>query len=882
MKSWIISIMAVAAMSTAASPKYTINSNWNFEGPYVNLEAASAKCPVRVDLPHSWNAVDATDDVNGYGRGIGRYTKLLRLGAEIDGKQVYLHFEGANQATRVWVNGAEVGSHRGGYTAFVFDITPYVVWGENLLEVEVDNSHKPAIPPLSADYTFFGGIYRDVSIEIEEPVHISHADYASSGVYIATPQVSADQAKVEITTLIHNACNAAQDLVIEQSIYAPDGTLVKSISNNAKALPNTSKQAVIAKFSITNPQLWSIDCPQRYSVVTRLQDKKTKRTMDTQTDYFGLRWFDFSPNTGFTLNDKPLKLIGTNRHQDFKGKGWAVTDDHHIRDLKLLKEMGGNYLRVSHYPQDPLLMDLCDQLGILTSVEIPIVNAITESQEFLDNCLEMQTEMVKQNFNRPSVIIWAYMNEVMLVPPYKRGTPEYQAYCTELHRQAVAIDSLTKAIDPSRATLIPFHNNMDSYADADLYDVADVVGWNMYPGWYSGSCTDLEKFLEEYHAKHPTRPTIMTEYGADCDSRLHSDIPQRFDFTMDYADIFHEHYLNAVKSLPYLAGASLWNLNEFYSEGRGSAMPHVNPKGIVTLDRKPKNTYYLYKANFTTEPFVQFANADWTHRAAQLDSLGAYETEIKVYTNQPELKVSVNGAEPEPWAVSNGVGRKRVALNNGINNLVAVGSNPEIDNRKSVSASLNISLEGIPWLINDDFRELSVMFGSKRTYTNPETQVCWMPEQPYRPGSWGYTGGELVLLKNWAGTLPASDVDILGTDEDPLYQTMRRGLESFRADVPNGRYAIYMHWADLTKEQYETLAYNLGGDTQHEESDDAFNIVVNGQVVLPALDARAEVGRQRPLDVKIEAEATGNEGLQIDFQPVRGYTFLNALRIIRL
>jgi len=867
MKKYILAVVAVfvAWGQVFAGTKMSVNSNWLF---YDGREPGNG---VRVDLPHTWNADDAADDVGGYYRGTGRYVKRIKLPESVAGKRVFLNFEGANQVTRLKVNGSDAGEHIGGYSAFVFDITPFVAPGENLVEVAVDNSPNPDIAPLSADFTFFGGIYRDVFLEIEEPVHFSHSDCASSGIYVSTPRVDEKSARVVAEVLLDNLSSSQEKIIVTQEVVDPTGNVVARKSRNLKLPADSRMNSITFDYSVDLPVLWCPDSPQQYTLVTSVAGKGC--TFDTQADRFGIRWFDFDPDRGFSLNGKPLKLIGTNRHQDFKGKGWALSDDYHLQDIKLIKDMGANFLRVSHYPQDPLFMDACDAVGLITTVEIPIVNAVTESDAFLRNSLAMQREMIRQNYNRPSVVAWAYMNEVLLSIPYGEGDPRRDSYVREVKRQAEAIDALTKDLDPRRFTLLPCFGNVKLYGDAGMLDVADIVGWNLYQGWYGGRFEDFDAFLDEFHAKYPSKPVIVTEYGSDCDTRIHSDTPRMYDYSMEYTDLLQEHYLAAIVKRPFVAGANLWNLNEFYSETRGNAVPHVNLKGIVTLDRRPKNTYWLYKANLCAEPFVKFANSDWTRRAAQLDSSGTKAYEIKIYTNQPEVDVALDGRGIGRFPVVAGVAKVDVALSPGANNLTASAGGR--------TATLDIDLHGIPATLDRSFTEISILAGASRSFTDPSTGICWMPEQPYRPGSWGYVGGEPYSLKNWVGSLPASDVDILGTANDPMYQTARRGISQFRFDVPDGEYALYLHWADLTKEQYTELVYELGNHARHEESDDCFDVSVNGVTVLPALDVRSEVGRQRPLDVRVDVLASGGEGVVVDFVPVRGRAYVNAIRLVK-
>lgn len=867
----LTALLLLTAITTEAARKISINSGWTFK-------RADAAQWTTVNLPHTWNAGDDTDDVPGYFRGEGIYRKQLFIDPNAAGKRILLYFEGANQIAAISVNGKPAGTHKGGYTRFAIDITKLANVGENnSLEVRVDNSPHKDIPPLSADFTFYGGIYRDVFVAYEEPVHLSMLDHASEGVYITTPKVSKAQAEVNIKMLLNNYRNQSETIHWQSQITAPDGAVVAVLKGKSKLKAGTMNAPVTAKAIIAAPQLWSPDAPKLYRVRTTLRDAKGQ-IVDENIETFGLRWFSFDADRGFFLNGEPLKLIGTNRHQDYLDRGWALTDAYHLQDVRLLKQMGGNFLRVSHYPQDPAVLDECDRLGILASVEIPIVNGITETEAFLSNCLTMQTEMIKQNFNHPSVIIWAYMNEVLLVPPYKSDDPHYQPYLNEVNRQARAIDSLTRQLDPARYTMIPFHNAQKIYEDAHLYDVPQVIGWNIYAGWYSGNFADLEHFLEEYRAKHPDKPTIMTEYGADCDTRVHSQQPQRFDYSTEYADLYHEHYLRAILRLPYLAGANLWNLNEFVSEARGNAVPHVNLKGVVTRNRQPKNTYWLYKAHFSKEPFVKIASADWTTRAGRLNADGQSPAEVKIYSNRPEIEVWLNGKSLGRHAVSGGFARLIVPFVNGVNRLSAAST----DEQHCADAT-TIRFSGVPDTLDSSFTELSVLLGSTRSFTDPDSRVCWIPEKEYTAGSWGYVGGEPNLTRNWAGTLPASDVAILRTDLDPLYQTQRKGLSAFRADVPQGRYAVTLLWADLTQERYEKLVYNLGADAIHEESDNAFAVSINGQQVFESLDIREKVGRQAPLDVKVYVDVTPEQPyINVNFAALRGTTLLNAIRIVRV
>ena len=865
-----------------AQVKYSINEHWLFWHGNEKPDAVPAEDWRFVDLPHTWNDRDAVDDVPGYYRGAGWYRKNLRLDETAKGKQIYLFFEGADQKTELYVNGQAVATHKGGYTMFCADITPYVTPGqENLLLVKVDNSHDENIPPLSADFTFFGGIYRDVYVVMKEPVNISLTDKASSGVYVRTPVVNDKEAEVEVEVLLNNATPQKSSVICEQTVYAPSGKIVKTWQEKIRLEAGAKNFKSVSRLKIQQPQLWSPASPALYTVKTQLKERATGKVLDEVVENFGLRWFSFDADKGFFLNGKPLKLIGTSRHQCYQGKGNALDDAIHISDVRLLKEMGGNFLRVSHYPQDPLILDMCDKLGILTSVEIPIVNAVTESEKFLANSLNMVEEMVKQSYNHPSVVIWAYMNEVMLKPPYDKKDGRYQSYCQEVNRQARELEQTIRGLDAQRYTLIPFHGSVSAYEDAGLFTVPMIVGWNLYQGWYGGNFDGFDKFMLAYKEKYPRTPVIITEYGADVDVRIHSDKPERFDYSVEYGDLYHEHYLNSILSMPFIAGANIWNLNDFHSESRGNAVPHINCKGITTQDRQPKNTYYLYKARLDSVPFVKFADSDWQLRSGLLNREGMYRQTVKIYSNQPRLTVLHNGKSLGIVNMVNGVGTIDITPAEGKNILLARADAAELAGYLDL---LEFTFKGVKWQPGTDFTELNVTLGSACSFTDVEAGICWAPEKEYEQGSWGYVGGQPFRPKTRHGTLPASDLDIWGTDKDPLFQTRRDGIEAFKADVPDGRYAIYLYLADLVAAgEKEVLPYNLGNDAVSTEmGTTVVEVSVNGQQVLPAYDIRKEAGSQRAVIKKIQTDITEGQGLNIEFKALTGKAFLNAIRIVKL
>lgn len=866
---------------------YTINEMWRFcltENTNAFQRSLDDKGWEIVSIPHTWNDKDAMDDVPDYFRGTGWYRRNLFIGSEARGKSVYLNFEGANQVVELYVNEVRVGKHIGGYTQFNFDITPYIkVGASNLLAVKVDNKHNLDIPPLSADFTFFGGIYRDVSLEIVNPVHLSTTDYASSGVYVSTPTVSEKEASVEVKTLLDNGTQKDGAFKLEYTFYSPQGQLVSRSIEKVKLPAGAKEVSLVKKIRITNPELWSIDTPNQYKVEVRVLSASGDSVLDEVVTNFGLRWYSFDADKGFFLNGKHVKLIGTNRHQCYEGLGNALRDEMHVRDVMMIKAMGGNFLRVSHYPQDPLVMELCDKLGIVTSVEIPIVNGVTETEDFAKNSLEMAREMVKQNFNHPSVVIWAYMNEVMLKPLYKGDSIRYSRYCAEVHRQAVKIEELLRAEDPYRYTMIPFHGSVSSYEDADLFRVPKIIGWNLYQGWYGGEFSGFDKFMGIFHEDYPDKPTIITEYGADVDPRLHSFQPQRFDYTAEYGNLYHEYYLKSILARDFIAGATIWNLNDFYSEGRTNAVPHVNNKGITSVNRELKDTYLLYKANLCKSPLILIGSKSWKNRAGVADAQGRCMQPLKIYSNLDKVQVKVNNESIGEVAVIDCVANVQIAFVDGINVIEVTGKS----GGKVVKDFYDSHFKMLPKTLTAEtglvFDELNVMLGSKRYFEDKVADIVWIPEQAYVPGQWGYVGGTAFGVTTRHGNLPASDLNILGTDQDPIFQTQREGLSAFKLDVPNGKYAVYLYLAELVPAmQKEALAYNLGNDASYKNtSERVFNIKVNGEYQLKEFNIAEQIAAERAIIKKLSVNVIDGKGISIDFEAVKGKPVLNAIRVIK-
>ena len=865
---------------------YTINDGWKFTkgSPFeAQLTGCDDSSWETVNIPHTWNDKDADDETPGFYRGPVWYRKQLFIDKSQEGRQAVIYFEGANQEVRFYLNGQFVGEHKGGYTRFCFDITSHLRYGqENLFAIYVNNVYNPNIPPLSADFTFFGGIYRDVYLQFMNPVHIATNDYASSGVYIRTPEVNNSAASVEITTLLTNDMPQATEIRVENIICDADGKEVKKTQAEVKLAAGETKTDISKKIKIDSPRLWDIDDPYRYMVYTRILDKRKGTLLDEVVNPLGLRWFKFDSEKGFFLNGKGRKLIGTARHQDYFQKGNALRDELHVQDVLLLKEMGGNYLRVSHYPQDPVIMEMCDKLGIVTSVEIPVVNAVTETEEFLHNSVEMAKEMVRQDFNRPSVMIWGYMNEIFLRRPYTEGK-QLEDYYRFTEKVARALEATIREEDPSRYTMMAYHNMPQYYEDAHLTEIPMIQGWNLYQGWYEPDINEFQRLLDRAHKAYKGKVLMITEYGPGVDPRVHSYQPERFDFSQEYGLVYHKHYLNEMMKRPFVAGSSLWNLNDFYSESRVDAVPHVNNKGVVGLNREKKDVYWFYKTALSRRPILVIGNREWKSRGGVVNTAQKECIQsVPVFSNAEEVELFVNNKSLGKKKIEDNYALFDVPFVGGENLLEAVA----VTGGNKLRDMLRIQFQLVGSQLKDEavpFTELNVMLGSPRYFEDRAANVAWIPEQEYKPGSWGFIGGTSYRRQTGFGTMLGSDIDIHGTDMNPIFQTQRVGIKSFKADVPNGEYSVYLHWAELESDkEREALVYNLGADSEQTFAGNrSFGISINGTTVSDDFNVARDYGYARAVIKKFVITVKDGKGVSVDFHKKEGEPILNAIRIYR-
>ncbi len=854
-----------------------INEGWLFSKETPNSS------PVQwqpVTIPHTWNLKDVMDDTPGYYRGVGIYKRKLLVDKILKGKQLFLFFEGVNQVAEVYINGIKAGIHTGGYSGFYVPVTGLIRAGEkNEIIVKADNSFDRNIAPLSADFTFYGGIYRDVFLVAVEPVHFSMNENGSNAVYISTPSVTKSSATVHIKTILSNHGKSRKTIRIRSSIFNKTGKIVAVRKTHAVVEPGIDKP-ILQEVVIVNPELWSPGSPQLYKVNTEIMDNDTGNVLDDVSNPLGLRWFHIDADKGFFLNGKACKLVGTSRHQDYQGLGNAVPDEIAIKDVQWLKQMGGNFLRIAHYPQDPCILRACDSLGILASVEIPIVNEITESDSFTMNCRNMQLEMIRQNYNHPSVIIWCFMNEVLLRPHYNDDKIKQGAYFASIARLARMLDSLTRSEDPYRYTMMAHHGDYNKYKEAGLIGIPMIVGWNLYSGWYGAKLSDFPAFLDSFHKKHPMTPLVVSEYGADADPRISSLEPLRFDKSVEYTTRFHQYYLEEMLKRPFVSAAMIWNLADFNSETRNESMPHINNKGLMTWDRTPKDGYYYYKAMLSKTAFAKILGRK--KMAGVEDTSGNCCTRsIQVASNLPGLLLIFNGKEMGWQKNKGGIYQWQVSFIDGPNEVEVKG----MKNGKAIADKSIIQFELLPGQLGKGpvkFRQLNILLGSKRFFTDSSQQV-WIPDQPYKPGSWGYVGGHPFKAPGNTRLPYGTDKNIVGTDDDPVYQTQQTGIQKYKLDLPAGEYELTCFFAELSGGTVKGMPYNINDPDRIEPNGKRiFDVFVNDSLLLNKFNIAAIYGPATAVSKKFKLMVVNERGIEIRFNAIEGEPVLNALQVKKL
>lgn len=849
-KKWtlLITALLVAVSLSAQREMKTINDGWEFRKP-ADTEWTS------VNIPHTFN-LDAYRQPNYY-QGKGLYRRVLTLPEVDPHRRYYLKIDAASKAAEVTVNGKSAGSHAGGYTAFVVDVTDYIQ-KENIIEITVDNGRKD-ITPISADFTFWGGIYRDVWLVSTPEQHFRMDNMGSDGVFVSTPEVNGQRGKIQVKGEVTNDAETAVTLEVQNQIYSPQGDLLQTRKQKVKLKAGETREFGHVSDVIANPDLWSPETPSLYKVKTQLLNPKTNEVIDEKTNKVGFRWFAFDGNKGFSLNGKPYKLRGVNRHQDQAPVGVALDDEAHRRDIRLIKELGCNFIRISHYPQDDAIVEMCDELGLLAWEEIPIINIVPDTPGYADNCELNLREMIRQHYNHPSIIAWGYMNEILLtVPPV--DSPEWQPCKERTVALAQRLEAALKEEDSSRVSVMAF-NMTNLYNEIGL-DLEDVVGWNLYQGWYVDKLEDFNKWCEDQHRRYPHHPMIISEWGAGSDRRLHTTEGRVFDFSMEYQQTYVEHYLPFIEEKEWISGCTYWNFIDFNVAARQESMPRVNNKGLFYNDRTPKDVAYYFKSMWRKDiPVLRIASRDWKVRVGKEGET----QQIKLYSNLPEVELFVNGESAGKQATDNCHAVFNVVLPVGTSVLTAQG----VYGNKPVEDVMTIDFRPLPDLSEGD--ELAINVGSNCFFTSALSNLTWLPDRPYVPGSWGYVSGEARSTTS----------EIVNTVDVPLYQTRREGEFTYKIDAPDGNYEVELLMADVTRPAAQLA--NLLGKNKSEETagETRFNIVICGRQVETNFSP-ADGGRYRTA-FKRRYIVCNEEGcITIALEAVKGKPFISGIKVRKL
>lgn len=592
-----------------------INQEWYFSK---EVKTVPERLPInweQVNLPHTWNGIDGQDGGNDYYRGVCYYAKSIP-GEMFAGQEVsFLQFDGVNSSATIYWNGEELTTHHGGYSTFRVKLED--IQEENLLVVAADNSVNDFVYPQNADFTFYGGIYRDVKIVGVEKNHFAMDYYGTPGIKV-TPEIKGNQTNVTVESFVDIVLDADSVYKVKVTILDAEDTVVKEqeicVENDASA--------VKAELVITNPHLWNgVKDPYLYMVKAELFVNGEKT--DEISTRFGCRNFVIDPDKGFILNGEVYPLRGVSRHQDRPEVGNALTYEMHKEDMDVICELGANTIRLAHYQHSQEFYDLCDERGMIVWAEIPYIT--THLAKGQDNTVSQMKELIIQNYNHPCIAVWGVSNEITGGGARDKG----------MIANHYVLNDLVHQMDPTRPTTLAVLTMCDKAEE--VVHITDVVSYNHYFGWYGGNVNMYGPWFDEFHKKYPKTPIGISEYGCEA-LNWHSSEPVQGDYTEEYQAYYHEELIKTIAKRPYLWATHVWNMYDFAADARAEGGENgMNHKGLVTFDRKyKKDAFYAYKAWLSDEPFVHICGKRYVDRVEDI-------TKVTVYSNQPEVELFANG-----------------------------------------------------------------------------------------------------------------------------------------------------------------------------------------------------------------------------------------------
>ena len=588
---------------------YNFNTKWGFSKEAVEVPTTMPERWNWVNLPHTWNNIDGQDGGNDLYRGTAFYAKELEKMDLPKADRYFLEIQGANSSAILYVNGKKLANHDGGYSTWRVDITD-VLEDKNLFVFELDNSANDRVYPQNADFTFYGGLYRNVNIIAVNESHFDLEYYGAPGIKV-TPEVVGENAKVEVEVFVKNVKEN------QKLIYT-----LKDAEGNVVVEQETLASQTVASLEIENVHLWhGRKDPYLYTAEVYL--KSEDEVLDNVSTRFGCRTFEIHPENGFILNGEEYPLRGVSRHQDRWGVGNALLKEHHDEDMDLICEVGATTIRLAHYQHDQYFYDLCDERGMVVWAEIPYIS--THMPNGRENTITQMKELVVQNYNHPSIVVWGLSNEITI-------GGEDDPDLVENHR---ILNDLVHEMDKTRLTTIACVSMCSM--DNEYVQIPDVVSYNHYFGWYGGDTSQNGPWFDEFHAKHPNIPIGCSEYGCEA-LNWHTSNPEQGDYTEEYQAYYHEELIKQFFTRKYMWATHVWNMFDFGADARNEGGENgQNHKGLVTFDRKyKKDSFYAYKAWLSDDPFVHICSKRYVDRVEET-------TKVTVYSNQPEVELFANG-----------------------------------------------------------------------------------------------------------------------------------------------------------------------------------------------------------------------------------------------
>ena len=587
---------------------YNFNTKWGFSKEALEAPTTMPERWNWVNIPHTWNNIDGQDGGNDLYRGTAFYAKELEKMDLPKADRYFLEIQGANSSAILYINGKKLANHDGGYSTWRVDITD-ALEDKNLFVFEVDNSQNDRVYPQNADFTFYGGIYRNLNIIAVNESHFDLEYYGTPGIKV-TPEVVGKDAKVEVEVFVKNVKET------QKLVYT-----LKDAEGNVVAEKETPASETVASFEIENVHLWhGKKDPYLYTAEVCLKDEEV---LDNVSARFGCRTFEIHPENGFILNGEEYPLRGVSRHQDRWGIGNALLKEHHDEDMDLICELGATTIRLAHYQHDQYFYDLCDERGMVVWAEIPYIS--THMPNGRENTISQMKELVVQNYNHPSIIVWGLSNEITM-----HGDSD-----EDLRENHVILNDLVHEMDKTRLTTMACVSMCSM--DDPYVQIPDTVSYNHYFGWYGGDTSQNGPWFDEFHAKYPNIPIGCSEYGCEA-LNWHTSDPQQGDYTEEYQAYYHEELIKQFYTRKYMWATHVWNMFDFGADSRNEGGENgQNHKGLITFDRKyKKDSFYAYKAWLSDEPFVHICGKRYVDRVEET-------TKVTVYSNQPEVELFANG-----------------------------------------------------------------------------------------------------------------------------------------------------------------------------------------------------------------------------------------------